>query len=246
MSKVYFFSDVHLGLGSREQDRLKEDRVLEFLAMVGKDADELYIVGDLFDAWIEYKSVIPKGHHRLFTKLEELTRKGITVHFLVGNHDFWIRDFFTTELGIKTYLHPIETIIDGKRFYIHHGDGLALNDTGYLILKKVLRNPVAIFLYRWVHPDIGYGLARSTSKNSRSHTATKDYGERDGMIAAATKKISEGFDAVIMGHRHNPVRQEIGNGVYINLGDWMSFNTYAVAENGTLKLLTFTDSTNGQ
>src|SRR5258708_6348863 len=182
MSKVYFFSDAHLGLGTRDEDRAKEALILSFLHQVAADGNQLYIVGDLFDAWIEYKTVIPKGHHRLLTALEDLTRKGISVHYLVGNHDFWMRDFFATELGVTIHMEPFETTIDGKRFYIHHGDGLATNDTGYRILKTILRNPLCIWLYRWVHPDLGYGLARSSSRNSRAYTSKKDYGEADGMI----------------------------------------------------------------
>lgn len=242
MSKVYFFSDAHLGLGTREEDRKKEEAVLAFLTSIGNDADQLFIVGDLFDAWIEYKTVIPKGHHRILARLDDLVRKGVAVHFLAGNHDFWIRDFFSSELGISTYLEPFETRIDGKRFYIHHGDGLAKNDAGYRFLKKVLRNPAAIWLYRWLHPDIGYGIARASSRNSRRYTSQKNYGEEDGMVEFATRKIREGFDAVIMGHRHQPLYRPIGEGVYVNLGDWMHFQTYAVAEQGTLFLKTWNGS----
>ena len=239
MSKVYFISDAHLGLGSSEQDREKEGRLIAFLDSIMGDANQLYIVGDLFDAWIEYRSVIPKGHHRLLTKLEDLVRRGIAVHYVVGNHDFWMRDYFSTELGVTTYADAIETTIDGKRFYIHHGDGFALNDAGYRILKKVLRHPLAVWLYTWVHPDIGFGIARSTSRKSRGYTAKKEYGEEDGMIQAAEKKIHEGFDIVVMGHRHQPLSKKIGNGMYINLGDWMNFNTYAVFCNGTIELKTW-------
>ena len=243
MAKAYFFSDAHLGLGTPEEDRAKENRVLSFLDMVAADGTQLYIVGDLFDAWIEYRTVIPKGHHRLLTRLEDIARSGIETHYLVGNHDFWTLDFFTKELGIHTHPDAYETNIDGKRFYIHHGDGFATNDTGYRILKKILRNPLCVWLYRWVHPDIGYGIARSSSSNSRQYTSGKDYGEADGMIAAATQKISDGFDVVVMGHRHQPLYKKIEqgtkHGLYVNLGDWMQFNTYAVAENGKVELRTW-------
>ena len=239
MSKVYFISDAHLGLGNRESDREKEARLIAFLDSIMGDANQLFIVGDLFDAWIEYRTVIPKGHHRLFTKLEDLVRKGVAVHYVVGNHDFWMRDFFRKELGVNTYRDAIETNIDGKRFYIHHGDGFALNDAGYRILKKVLRNPLSIWLYSWVHPDIGYGIARSTSQKSRGYTSKKEYGEQDGMIKAAAEKIRAGADFVIMGHRHQPLLQKIDAGTYVNLGDWMSFNTYAVFCDGKIELKTW-------
>jgi UDP-2,3-diacylglucosamine hydrolase len=244
LSRVYFISDAHLGLGTKEHDREKESRLIEFLSFIEPKASELYIVGDLFDAWIEYRSVIPKGHHRLFTKLEDLTRKGIAVHFLVGNHDFWMRDFFEKELGVHLYREPIETVIDGKRFYIHHGDGLALNDLGYRILKKILRNPVSIWLYTWVHPDIGYGIARTTSQKSRAYTSDKDYGEADGMSQAAKARIEGGDDFVIMGHRHKPHTEQIGKGMYFNLGDWITYNTYVEAIDGKAELKTWQTAQN--
>lgn len=239
MSKMFFISDVHFGLESRERERAKEERVLSFLDKVMDEASQLCIVGDLFDAWIEYRTVIPKGYHRILTKLEDLTRRGIVVHYLVGNHDFWIRDYFKQELGMITYHEPIAITVDGKRFFIHHGDGLATNDTGYRILKKVLRNPFNIWLFSWLHPDIGISLARSSSKSSRNYTSTKDYGEEDGMAALAAQKIAEGFDYVIMGHRHKPACKQIGKGTYINLGDWISYNTYAEFDGERLSLVTW-------
>jgi len=235
MSKTYFFSDVHLGLASREEERLKEARLLEFLDVVMQDANKLFIVGDLFDAWFEYKTVVPKGFHRTLTKLEDIVRKNISVNYLAGNHDYWMGNYFRDELGFTIYHEPFETTIDGKRIYIHHGDGLALNDTGYRILKHILRNPINIKLYTWLHPDIGLSLAKSSSKTSRKHTSQKHYGEGDGMVLFARKKIEEGFDAVIMGHRHHPTCQQIGKGVYINLGDWITHCTYAVLTDGVFE-----------
>ncbi len=237
MAKAYFFSDVHLGLGSREQDKQKEARLLSFLDLVMKDADHLFILGDLFDAWIEYRTVIPKGFHRTLTKLEDLTRRSISVHYLAGNHDYWLADFFPNELGIEVYLDPFEFTLDDKRIYLHHGDGLALYDGGYRMLKRILRSPLNIMLYKWLHPDIGLALAQTSSKKSRQYTSSKNYGKEDGMSAFAGKMIASGYDAVIMGHRHRPLYEVIGSGVYINLGDWINHNTYATLENGKFELL---------
>lgn len=236
MARTFFISDVHFGLESKEKELRKQERVFSFLDHVRKEGNQLFIVGDLFDAWFEYRSVIPKGFHRLLTKLEDLTRSGIKVHYIVGNHDFWIRDFFRDDLGIITYYDPFSVALDGKKIYLHHGDGLAKKDTGYRILKKVLRNRLNIWLYSWIHPDIGLWLAGASSKKSRDYTSAKDYGEGDGMIRFATDKIAEGFDAVVMGHRHKPVCRAIGNGVYINLGDWITYNTYAELSDGTIQL----------
>ncbi|MGA2624098.1 MAG: UDP-2,3-diacylglucosamine diphosphatase [Bacteroidota bacterium] len=239
MSKVYFISDAHLGLGPEEEERGKERRIIAFLDSIANDANQLFIVGDLFDAWFEYRTVMPKGYHRLLTKLEDLVLRDIKVHYLVGNHDFWIRNYFHDRLGMTVYRHAFETTIDGKRFFIHHGDGLANNDTGYKILKKILRNPLAMWLYSWVHPDIGVALAGFSSKKSRQYTAEKHYGEEDGMVKFAAEKIRQGIDVVIMGHRHQPVVKEMGKGLYVNLGDWIEHNTYAEAANGVVSLKTW-------
>lgn len=227
MGKIYFISDVHLGLESRDRERAKENRLLAFFDHVMQDGRELFIVGDLFDAWLEYRTVIPKGFHRTLTALETMTSRGITVHYLVGNHDFWIRDFFRDELGIKTYYDAFDITVNGRKIYIHHGDGLATNDTGYRMLKKILRNRFAIWLYSWLHPDIGVALARSSSKKSRNYTTVKDYGKTDGMMQFAKMKIDKGYDFVIMGHRHKPSQTDFGKGLYLNLGDWITYNTFA-------------------
>ncbi|MBI3189168.1 MAG: UDP-2,3-diacylglucosamine diphosphatase [Ignavibacteriales bacterium] len=236
MSKTYFMSDVHLGLGARDAEREKESRLLSFFDFIKQDANHLFIVGDLFDAWFEYKTVIPKGFHRTLTKLEEIVQRKITVHYLAGNHDYWMGEFFREELGIKIYHEPFDITIEERRIFLHHGDGLAHNDTGYRILKKILRYPFNIKLYKMLHPDIGLSLAKTSSKKSRHYTASKHYGEEDGMIEFAQGKINEGFDAVIMGHRHVPNFKQFGNGVYINLGDWISHCTYAVLHDGKFEL----------
>lgn len=233
---MYFISDAHLGLGPKNIEREKESRLIAFLDHIKNDASQLFIVGDLFDAWFEYRTVMPKGFYRLFSKFGELIQRGITIHYLAGNHDFWMRNFFSDELGMKTYMNGFETTIDGKRIYVHHGDGLSDNDTGYKILKKLLRSPACIWLYSWIHPDIGVLLASSTSKKSRHYTSTKDYGDNDGMKTFAKRKFDQGVDIVILGHRHKPACETIGRGTYINLGDWITHNTYAELDSGTITL----------
>lgn len=232
MPKVYFISDAHLGLGPKHIERAKEERLLSFLDHIQTDATHLFILGDLFDAWIEYRHVIPKGYHRVLAKLDELVRQGIVVHYLVGNHDFWIRDYFHDEIGMKTHMSAFDIDVNGQKIFLHHGDGLSHNDTGYKILKKILRNRFSVWLYSLVHPDIGVSLARSSSRSSRKRTSTKDFGEQDGMMEFAQRKIEEGYDLVVMGHMHKPIYHEFGSGIYINLGDWITHNTYAEI-NGT-------------
>ncbi len=239
MAKAYFISDAHLGSGTKDAERAKETRLIDFLRSIGDDARYLFIVGDLFDAWFEYRTVVPKGYHRLFNAIEELKQRGVEIHYLVGNHDFWQRDFFTTELGVIQHRDPTWIQIDGKKIYIHHGDGVTPHDTGYRILKKILRNKFTIWLYTWIHPDIGIPIARGSSKKSRTYTSAKNYGESDGMLAFAKNKIDEGFDIVVMGHRHEPVCEVIDHGIYINLGDWITHNTFAEFEHGEIMLKTW-------
>ncbi len=233
---VYFISDVHLGLGTRDEERKKEDRLLAMLHDILPNTEELYIVGDLFDFWFEYRTVIPKGFHRTLTALQAFTDAGIPVKFLAGNHDCWIMDFFSKELGIETHMTPFEATIQGHRVYLHHGDGLATHDLGYRLIKPVLRNRAAMWLFRWLHPDIGVPLARGSSRTSRSYTSQKDYGEEEGLLRFAKDRIREGMHIVVMGHRHRPSLLAIDGGVYVNLGDWVTFNSYAIMEGGSIRL----------
>jgi len=238
--KTYFFSDAHLGLGSTEEDRQKELRLIRFLNFIQQDASQIYIVGDLFDYWFEYKSVVPKKYFRLFSKLAELTEHNIRLVFIAGNHDFWVKNYFRDELGMEVHFDPVETEICGKRFLIHHGDGLLKDDLGYKILKKIFRSKTNIFFFSLIHPDIAGWLARWSSNTSRGYTSNRTY-ESSGMVDFAVRKIKEGFDFVVMGHNHVPSCQTIDSGVYVNLGDWIFKNTYAVFDGKKIKLKKWAD-----
>lgn len=235
----YFFSDVHLGLEDKGKEKLKERKVIEFLTECQKDASEIFIVGDLFDCWIEYSEVVPKGYYRLFTKIAEIAESGIRINYIAGNHDFWKGNFFHDEFGIEICHTHIEREIESKKFYIHHGDGFAHKDAGYRFVKRVLRNKLSQRLYSILHPDIGIKLAKGTSETSRAHTNTKDYSENDGMREFAQSKIREGFDYVVMGHRHVPQLSQYENGWYVNLGDWIDYFTYGVFKEGRFELKKF-------
>jgi UDP-2,3-diacylglucosamine hydrolase len=227
MKPIFFFSDVHLGLHDREREKAKERRVLSFLSHVEEHGERLFIVGDLFDYWFEYASVIPRGYHHILSRLGTMVERGIAIDYIAGNHDFWLRDFFPTELGIPVHKDPLSITLRGKKFLLHHGDGLATNDTGYRFLKKILRNRVNIRLYSWLHPDWTTPIARGSSRTSREYTSTKDYGESDGMLQFATTQLASGYDVVVMGHRHQPSVTGIGGGIYVNLGDWVTHSSYA-------------------
>jgi UDP-2,3-diacylglucosamine hydrolase len=245
MALTYFISDVHLGLESKTNpgnEKAKLNRLLGFLEHVRATGERLIIAGDLFDFWFEYRNVVPREYYELYTMLKQLTSQGITVHYLAGNHDFWIGEFFQQELGVHIEKKPFELHIAGRRFHIAHGDGLAKNDAGYLILRRVLRNKLSVVLFSTIHPTIAFGIARMVSKKSRDYTGTKNYGEGDGMREFAERMVKQGCDFVIMGHRHLPLYHSVDKGAYINLGDWMAHFTYAVFDGTVLRLETWKTS----
>lgn len=217
----YFISDIHLGFFPRHIDRERENALLNFLDSIRNDCESLFIIGDLFDYWFEYKTVIPKPFIRTLAELYNLKKEGIRIEYLMGNHDFGHLDFFETELEIKIHHDDYQCEIAGKRFYLSHGDGKIDKDKGYRILKKALRNPLSKRLFRLIHPDCGIWLASSSSHKSRHHTDNKSYGDYDSLEHFAKLKIEEGYDYVIMGHRHKAISASIGNGYYINLGEWL-------------------------
>lgn len=229
MSKKYLFiSDIHLGLSDKETENKKERSLVRFLEFAKTNCDELFIVGDLFDYWFEYKRVYQKGFFRTLTALQDVKEAGIPVHYFIGNHDFLHRDFFEKEIGAKLYHDPISVSLLNKKFFIGHGDGLIKNDTGYKILKMILRNKFTQKAYSWIHPDIGVSLASRTSKSSRDYTTKKDFGEEDGLLEVAKEKIDEGYDYVIFGHLHKKSFTKYNNGYYINLGSWLDQPFYGM------------------
>jgi UDP-2,3-diacylglucosamine hydrolase len=238
VDKVYFFiSDIHLGLQSKSEEEEKEKKLVNFLKFAEDKCDELFIVGDLFDYWFEYKRVYQKGFYRTLTALKSLSEKNIKLHYFIGNHDFLHRDFFEKEFGAILYQKELSIELDGKKFFIAHGDGMVSNDTGYNILKWILRNKFFQWLYSLLHPDLGITIASGTSKSSRTYTDKKDYGEVDGLFEAAKKKIDEGFDYVIFGHLHRRLFLNYKNGTYINLGSWLTKPCYGIFKNKNFEIV---------
>jgi len=237
-----FISDIHLGLQSKAIENRKERLLVNFLRFAQENAKELFIVGDLFDYWFEYKKVYQKGFFRTLTALQDLTESGVKVHYIIGNHDFMHRNFFRDEIGTIMYEDSIKTELNGKKFFIGHGDGLVKNDYGYLILKKILRNKILQKFYSWLHPDIGVSLASSASKSSRDYTSKKDYGEEDSMFEAAKGKINDGFDYVLFGHLHNRCYEKYKNGYYINLGSWLDEPCYGVYKNNKFEIVDWNEN----
>ncbi|MGE5861405.1 MAG: UDP-2,3-diacylglucosamine diphosphatase [Ignavibacteria bacterium] len=238
MNKSYLFiSDIHLGLQSPEIENKKERLLEKFLNNSAGIADELFIVGDLFDYWFEYKKVYQKGFFRTLTALQDLTGAGVKVHYLIGNHDFMHGNFFRDVIGVNLYEESLTAELEGRKFFIAHGDGLVKNDTGYNILKKILRNKTLQKLYALLHPDIGVALGSRTSKSSRTYTSRKDYGEVDGLFDAAQKKIDEGFDYVLFGHLHKRCFEKYKSGYYINLGSWLDEPCYGIFQNDKFRII---------
>ncbi|MBU2492577.1 MAG: UDP-2,3-diacylglucosamine diphosphatase [Bacteroidetes bacterium] len=238
MNNTYFFvSDLHFGLLSNEKENSREELFIEFLNYVKENGNQLFILGDLFDYWFEYRRVIQKGFFRTFTALKSITDSGISVHYLIGNHDFMHRDFFEKEIGVKLYKDELDINIEGKKFFLGHGDGLIKNDTGYNILKKILRNKFLQRLFSLIHPDLGIYIASSSSRKSRDYTSKKNYGEEDGLFEAARCKIKDGYDYVLFGHSHVRAFENYNNGFYINLGTWLDSPCYGIYKNHKFEII---------
>jgi UDP-2,3-diacylglucosamine hydrolase len=240
--KIYFLSDFHLGAPDAASSLLREKKIVQFLDSIKKDAAAIFIVGDLFDFWYEYKKVVPKGYVRILGKIAELTDAGIPIHFFVGNHDMWMKDYFQTELNTTVYFEPAEFNFNGKRFLIGHGDGLGPGDEGYKFIKKIFRNPICQWLFGILPPRLGIGLADFLSKKSRAKTGTTNevfLGEEKEWLVVYAKEIlqKEHYDYFIFGHRHLPLDIVLNEkSKYINLGDWIKYFTYAVFDGENLSL----------
>ena len=240
--KIYFLSDFHLGVPNHAQSIIREKKIVSFLEEISNDAAEIFIVGDLFDFWFEYRSVVPKGYVRILGKIAELTDKGIPIHFFTGNHDMWMSGYFEKELNVQVYQHPKVFAYNNKKFYIGHGDGLGPGDYGYKFIKRIFRNPICKFLFGLIPPHVGIGLANYFSKTSRASTGESDetfLGEEGEWLISYCKDIlkRETFDYFIFGHRHLPIDFNLSTeSRYVNLGDWIKYNSYAVFDGFTLTL----------
>jgi UDP-2,3-diacylglucosamine hydrolase len=241
--KVYFSSDNHLGAPTPELSKPREQRFVAWLNEIQSDAAALFLLGDLFDFWFEYRTVVPKGFVRVLGKLAELSDAGIPIYFFVGNHDLWMKDYFKTELGIPVFHQPQAFSIGGHRFFIGHGDGKGPGDKGYKRMKKVFSSPFFQWLFRWIHPDIGVRIAQYLSVKNKLISGDEDrefLGEDGEWLAQYAKRKLEKthYDYFIFGHRHLPMTIDLGGGsTYINLGDWISHYTYATYDGQQTKLL---------
>ena len=246
--KIYFASDFHLGVPTYEKSLEREKKIVRWLDSIKKDVEELYLLGDVFDFWFEYKTVAPRGYVRLLGKLAEISDAGIPIYYFTGNHDMWIFDYLEKELNVKVYRAPIEANYGGKSFYIGHGDGLGPGDHGYKFIKKVFANTVCQWLFARLHPNFGIGLANYFSRKSRIATGTIDekfLGEEKEWLVIHSKELLEKkhYDYLIFGHRHLPLDIPInGKSRYINLGDWIRYDSYGVFDGEKMELKYYKES----
>jgi UDP-2,3-diacylglucosamine hydrolase len=237
--KIYFLSDFHLGAPNPQASLEREKKIVRFLDTA---MQVVFIVGDLFDFWYEYRTVVPRGYTRILGKLASITDSGIPIHFFVGNHDMWMKTYFQKELNIPVYFEPKTFEFNHKKFYVGHGDGLGPGDHGYKFMKKIFRNPVCQWLFGILPPALGVGLANYLSRSSRAATGQSDaqfLGEEKEWLISYCKEIlqQEKFDYFIFGHRHLPIDFALpGNSQYINLGDWIQYDSYAVFDGQQLSL----------
>lgn len=248
--KIYFLSDFHLGAPDREHSLVREKKVVAFLESIKNDAAEIFIVGDIFDFWFEYKTVVPKGYTRLFGKLAELSDSGILLHVFVGNHDMWMSDYFQKELNIPVYFEPRIFEWNGKQFYIAHGDGLGPGDHGFKFIKKIFRNPICQWLFGMLHPNWGIGLANYFSRKSREKTGNSDElflgPDNEWLIVFAKEYLQkQQMDYFVFGHRHYPIDFVLNDrSRYINLGDWIRNFTYASFDGQDMELKNWVANSN--
>ena len=240
-NKLYFASDFHLGAGGYLTSREREDRLVRWLDMIKTDAAEIYLMGDVFDFWFEYKSVVPRGYIRFLGKLAQLSDEGIKLYFFKGNHDMWMFDYFEKELGATIVTNELAIERNGKKFYLHHGDGLGPGDKMYKFLKKIFRSSLSQWLFARVHPNFGVGLANYWSNHSRiagEKNVQRINTEQEWLVVYGRELLKTNFyDYLIFGHRHLPLDIKLNeNSRYLNLGEWVNYNSYAVFDGQELTL----------
>ncbi len=248
--KIYFLSDFHLGIDTGASSQERELKVVRFLESIRHEASDIYLMGDVFDFWYEYREVVPKGYIRLLGKLAELADSGIQLHYFIGNHDMWMFDYLADELDVQMYHQETVVQLHGRKLLIGHGDGLGPGDHGYKFIKKVFRNRICQWFFARIHPNLGIAIAKFWSGTSRKQEKMPRPWDRGSEWLVSYCEEQLGLDAdidyFIFGHRHLPIDHLLSNGSsrYVNLGDWMQSYSYAVLEEGELSLR-FYDNVDG-
>lgn len=240
--KTYFVSDVHLGAPALSNNLEREKLFVNWLDAVKTDAGEIYLLGDIFDFWYEYKKVAPRGFVRTLGKIAEITDSGVPVHFFTGNHDLWVYDYLPSETGVIVHREPFITNIGNKSFFLAHGDGLDPTEKGYLMMKRLFTSKTAQFLFSRLHPNFAFWVSHAWSKSSRLSKgieAEKSKGAENESVVAFSKKYlkKEHIDFFIYGHRHILMDEHLNeNSKVVVLGEWINYFSYAVFDNEKLEL----------
>jgi len=245
--KIYFASDFHLGIPDHKQSLEREKKLVQWLDMARKDAEEIFLMGDLFDFWFEYKTTVPRGYTRLLGMISEITDSGIPVHLFRGNHDMWAFSYLQEETGIQLHREPEFRTFNERNFYLAHGDGLGPGDHGYKFIKKVFASPVNQWLFRLIHPDLGISMALFWSRKSRHAALEKEKKEEERNLRLINERIlfhsqelikqHPELNYLIYGHYHFPVETRLSEkAVQVVLGDWLTHFTYAVFDGEDLRL----------
>ncbi|MCX8472702.1 MAG: UDP-2,3-diacylglucosamine diphosphatase [Sediminibacterium sp.] len=241
--KIYFLSDFHLGVPTYSDSRQREHKLIRFLNFCATDAEYIFIIGDIFDFWFEYNTVVPKGFVRILAKIAELQERGINIFFFTGNHDLWMRDYFELELGVKIFHEPQPFNFNDKKFLIGHGDGLGPGNSIYKIQKKIFLNPVCKFLFKWLHPDLGIKLALKLShksKTNHNHSVSSIKTNESIISYCKEQALHFQYDYFVFGHSHYPNECIINNNsVYYNVGDWITQYSFGVFDGVELKIEKF-------
>lgn len=239
--KIYFASDFHLGSPNYEESLKREKKIISWLNEIEKDAKKIYLLGDIFDFWFEYEKVVPKGFVRLLAKLADLVDKGIQIHFLVGNHDMWMRSYLEKEIGLEVHFKEFIIEEDNQLIFIGHGDGLGKGDYKYKILKSLFTSNLCKWLFSRLHPNFGIGLGQAWSNKSRKEQESIKNEEKEILVEYCKEQQKNNpVDYYIFGHRHIPMEVKIDERAnYINLGDWIHHYSYAVLSDKKLELRKF-------
>ena len=242
--KIFFASDLHLGVPDAVSSLKREKLFVSWLTEIEHECAELFLLGDIFDFWFEYKKVVPAGYVRLLGKLASFSDNGIPITLFIGNHDLWVRNYLQNELGIRIVQDYEIKSWFGKKYFISHGDGLGPGDEGYKFLKKVFRNPFLQWSFRQIHPDTSFRIAEFFSKKSRNANLSKDridYGSKEMLyqFSMSYKHLNPEVDYFVFGHRHLPGIKPLEgfNCSYINTGDWIRYNSYLVIDEKGPELL---------
>jgi len=235
---LYFISDIHLKLRTSPEEKNRRESLYRLLDQVQLTGGTCFFVGDLFDFYFEYPDLVPKSYTDFYQKAKEMKKDGVELHYILGNHDYWVQEFMTHEIMDQVYFDDAIIDVNGKKFFLTHGDGLLSWDHGYRLLKKMIRSKFFIWLFRWLHPTIAYKIANAISRSGRHDTHPEKFNEdvRIELQDYAKNHFDNGFDYMVCGHYHLGEMFSVNEGKLAILGDWFHRPSYAVYDGMDLKL----------